>query len=270
MLRSGSLPHPGIGPMNENDNIRHHAYYQWVPFFLFAQALMFYLPHKLWRSWEGNEIYLNNNILTRIFTQLCFFLGGKIKLLVDGLQMVSLSRHIADENSDINARRYFLPSKKTVGNRVRIIKCAFLRHIRVNRFWAARLIFCEYLNLFNLVLQVYITNRFLGGHFYSLGPNFIKDDFRGIMDTLDTVFPKVTKCHFYKYGASGTIQKIDALCVMALNVVNEKIFVILWFWYTILAGVTVLAILWRIATLIFHSRYVMCVFFFLTITINLF
>lgn len=195
--------------------------------------------------------------LTSKYSHTYLFLGGKIKLLVDGLQMVSLSRHLSDEDSDINAqRRYFLPSKKTVHNRVQIIKCAFLQHIRVNRFWATRLIFCEYLNLFNIVFQVYVTNRFLGGHFYSLGPNFIKDDFRGIMDTLDTVFPKVTKCHFHKYGASGTIQKLDALCVMALNVVNEKIFVFLWFWYVVLAAVTVLAILWRITTLILHSRYV--------------
>lgn len=51
---SGVLPHPGIGPLRENEEVRHHAYYQWVPFVLFGQALMFYLPHNLWRSWEGN------------------------------------------------------------------------------------------------------------------------------------------------------------------------------------------------------------------------
>lgn len=193
------------------------------------------------------------DIFTKIFRFL--FLGGKIKLLVDGLQMVSLSRHLNDDAPDLHApHHYYLPSKKTVRNRVRIIKSAFLQHIRVNRFWATRLIFCEYLNLFNIAFQVYITNRFLGGNFYSLGPNFIKDDFRGIMDTLDTVFPKVTKCQFHKYGGSGTIQKLDALCVMALNVINEKIFVFLWFWYIVLAVVTILAILWRITTLVFHSR----------------
>lgn len=231
-LQSGLLPHPGIGPLKEDDPIRHHAYYQWVPFILFAQAMMFYLPHNLWRSWEG----------------------GKIKALVDGLQMISLSRHVkTEEDLKIN-KTYTLPSQHTVDGRVRRIKAAFLQHIRVNRFWASRLIICEHLNLLNLIIQVAFTNRFLGGQFYSLGVDFIRDDFDGIMDSLDMVFPKVTKCHFYKYGASGTIQKLDALCVMALNVMNEKIFIFLWFWYIVLAFVSCMALLWRITTMILHAR----------------
>lgn len=42
------------------------------------------------------------------------------------------------------------------------------------------------------------------------------------------VFPRVTKCTFHKYGASGSIQKHDALCVLALNILNEKIYIFLW------------------------------------------
>lgn len=175
-------------------------------------------------------------------------------MLVDGLQMISLSRHLAENDPDLQARGYFLPSPRTVDHRIRVIKSAFVQHVQVNRSWANRLILCECLNLVNLALQVYATNSFLGGQFYALGQNFIRDDFRGIMDALDVVFPKVTKCHFHKYGASGTIQKIDALCVMALNVINEKIFVFLWFWYVLLAVVTVTAIVWRMLTLVLHSR----------------
>lgn len=168
--------------------------------------------------------------------------------------MISLSRHMTSETDWQISKTYVLPARKTIEGRMKRIKVAFLQHIRVNRYWANRLILCEYLNIINLLTQIYFTNRFLGGHFYRLGFDFIRDDFTGIMDVLDEVFPKVTKCHFYKYGASGTIQKIDALCVMALNVINEKIFVFLWFWYILLAVVSTLAILWRFVTLIFHSR----------------
>lgn len=84
-----------------------------------------------------------------------------------------------------------------------------MKHITVNKYWATKMIICEFLNLFNLCLQIHLTHLFLGRQFYRLGIDFIRDDFDNIMDTLDVVFPKVTKCHFHKYGASGSIQKHD-------------------------------------------------------------
>jgi len=218
--------------MAENDAIKYHAYYQWVPFILFGQAMMFYLPHLIWRKWEG----------------------GRIKALVDGLQMISLSKYLKKRDDLRLKNNHVMLSQDTVDGRVNVIKTEFLQHIRINKMFAIRLIFTECLNVANLHLQIYFTNRFLGGQFYDLGWNFLQDDFSGRMDSLDTVFPKVTKCNFYKYGASGSIQKHDALCVMALNVINEKIYVVLWFWFAFVSVMSVLAIVWRIITVIMHSR----------------
>lgn len=52
---SHNLAHPGVGPMgiNTDEPIKRHAYYQWVPFVLFGQAIMFYLPHLFWKKLEG-------------------------------------------------------------------------------------------------------------------------------------------------------------------------------------------------------------------------
>lgn len=74
------------------------------------------------------------------------------------------------------------------------------------------------------------------------------------IDILDEVFPKVTKCDFFKYGPSGSIQKLDALCVMALNIVNEKIYLVLWFWFLLLLIVTIIGLLWRLTTILLHAR----------------
>jgi hypothetical protein len=48
----------------------------------------------------------------------------------------------------------------------------------------------------------------------------------------------MTKCHFNIYGGSGTIQKFDALCVLGMNIINEKTYAFLWFWFMFLAVVT--------------------------------
>lgn len=97
MLQKGVLPHPGIGPVYPSDNIKHHAYYQWVPFVLFAQAICFYLPHLLWRSMEG----------------------GKIKKLVDGLQRAMLSRYVQrEEDLQIN-KNYLIQAPTTINKKVK-------------------------------------------------------------------------------------------------------------------------------------------------------
>ena len=52
----------------------------------------------------------------------------------------------------------------------------------------------------------------------------------------------MTKCEFHKFGSSGTVEKLDALCVLPLNIINEKIYVFLWFWFIIVAIVTAIQV----------------------------
>merc|ERR1719318_2423554 len=63
---------------------------------------------------------------------------------------------------------------------------------------------------------------------------------------MNIVFPKVTKCTFHKYGPSGTITTHDGLCILALNIINEKIFVFLWFWFVFVAIVSIITIIYRL------------------------
>ena len=69
-------------------------------------------------------------------------------------------------------------------------------------------------------------------------------------DPMNMVFPKVTKCTFHKYGPSGTITRHDGLCVLALNSINEKIYVFLWFWFVFVAMFSAMAILYRMVMLL--------------------
>lgn len=76
--------------------IKRHAYYQWVPFVLFLQAISFYLPHLFWRSWEG----------------------GRIKNLVIGLQGILLTNFLEREEDLTINKTYTIFSKPTLKKRV--------------------------------------------------------------------------------------------------------------------------------------------------------
>ena len=111
----------------------------------------------------------------------------------------------------------------------------------LHNFYAFKYFLCDALNFFNVVGQIYFIDKFLGNVFLTYGTKVlywseVEPEERS--DPMIEVFPRVTKCHFHKYGPSGTIERHDAMCVLALNVVNEKIYVMLWFWLIVLAVVT--------------------------------
>ena len=64
----------------------------------------------------------------------------------------------------------------------------------------------------------------------------------------------MTKCTFHKFGPSGTVQKFDGLCVLPLNIINEKIYVFLWFWLLFLTLITSLFLVFRL-TIVFNTPF---------------
>jgi len=127
-----------------------------------------------------------------------------------------------------------------------------LRLGRQHRGWAFKFFACECLNFINVVIQIFVTDAFLGGEFSKYGLEALKFsvmDPEERVDPMSRVFPRMTKCTFRKYGPSGTIQKADALCILGMNVINEKIYVFLWFWFVLLAIITGVALAARLAQL---------------------
>ncbi|KAK9883602.1 hypothetical protein WA026_001777 [Henosepilachna vigintioctopunctata] len=90
-----------------------------------------------------------------------------------------------------------------------------------HRLYALHYSFCEILNLLNVIFQIRLMDWFLSGHFslYGLTVGTIQN-----LNPMDKVFPKVAKCSYYRFGVSSTIENRDALCVLPLNVLNEKLF----------------------------------------------
>lgn len=106
---------------------------------------------------------------------------------------------------------------------------------------------------------MFLMNRFFDGAFLTFGIDvlrFLESDQEDRIDPMIYVFPRMTKCTFYKYGVSGEVERHDAVCILPLNVVNEKIYVFLWFWFLFLGMLSFVTILYRVSdSFPFHVRY---------------
>lgn len=201
---------PGVaGHVDGQDSVKFHKYYQWVCFTLFFQAMLFYIPRYLWKTWEG----------------------GRIKMLV-------LDLNCPIVNEDCKA------------DRKKLLVDYFKSNLKLQNFYAFRFFICEFLNFVNVVGQIFFMDLFLDGEFSTYGSDVIKFtemEPEEREDPMAKVFPKVTKCTFHKYGPSGSVQKFDGLCVLPLNIVNEKIYVFLWFWFVILSILSGISLIYRVA-----------------------
>lgn len=200
------IAHPGVSSHTDEDEVKYHQYYQWVCIVMLIQAILFYIPHYLWKNWEG----------------------GRMKML-----SLDMQHPVIDEKCKENRKAafcdYYMNQKGTHNS----------------YYWYFFL--CEILNLMNVIGQIIFLNFFLDGEFLSYGHHVFQYINSKPEDKLDDpmarVFPKVTKCTFQKYGPSGGVQKFDGLCILPVNILNEKLYAIIWFWFVILAIISMLSLI---------------------------
>jgi len=210
------FPHPGLGP-DSGKGHHYHKFYQWVIFVLILQSGMFYLPRLLWKTTEGGVMKLLTANLSSIDSFMCKDTRN------DGVELIAKYYNIR------SARRgtYFM-----------------------------KFVVCEILNFANVIGQIYLTDVFLGYQFTKFGRDVFslsEENLNYRVDPMHQVFPKVTKCNFQRYGPSGSIMKHDALCVLPLNIINEKIYIFLYFWFVFLAAVTGVWMIYRFLTILSHD-----------------
>lgn len=84
--------------------------------------------------------------------------------------------------------------------------------------------------------------------------SLLSHDFEGFAKESSIIFPSQAKCDYFNFGSSGSIQRIDALCILPQNVVNEKIFVFLYFWMIVLLFFSFVHIICVIVKVIYQCR----------------
>jgi len=227
---TGDTVAPGVGvPSYENGPIVRHKYYQWVCFILFLQMVCFRIPSFIWHKWESKRVQT--------------VLPKKMFIQVSDSRMPNFPKlpiFLKEDEIDgsVNDMKDFI--EYHIGKR------------RYNSYYVKYQV-CEWLNLFNVIFQMLFLDLFLGGMFSTYGSavwGISNMDPEERSDPMNLVFPKVGKCTFRSVGASGTIQLIDGMCVLPINIFNEKIFAFMWTWFVFLAIVSALGLCYRAITLI--------------------
>lgn len=192
-----------------------HRYYQYVPIILFLQAVFFYFPHYLWKNWE-------HGIISSICKQL--------------------------HENRFSPNNYILSHNHMI---------EYLQNcFTTNKFLAYKYYICHVLMLINLVLQIIVLNAVFNNQFITYGIDafyylFIDDNIYGLRDfggnstselnsPMDFIFPKITRCDIGVLSEAGnTLDNYNFMCVLPLNIVHDKFFLVLWFWFLILTVLTV-------------------------------
>ncbi len=77
----------------------------------------------------------------------------------------------------------------------------FVESLHTHNFWALKMLVIEFVNLITVITNIYFIDFFLGGEFSTYGTrvlDFLDADPELRIDPMATVFPRVTKCSFYK------------------------------------------------------------------------
>ncbi|XP_067648358.1 innexin inx5 [Eurosta solidaginis] len=184
-------------------------YYQWVIMLLLLQSVVFYFPSFLWKVWEGQRL-----------KQLCSEVGDALipeSTYVERLRMLV---------------KYFSTDYKEI-HFCYMIKC----------------LSCEVLNFIISILNMLLLNIFLNDYWtkyidaLAAIPRYDWDNWNRMTSR---VFPKISICDYNVFGPGGSQTRRDVLCILPLNILNEKMFAFLWCWFIIMAVIAGLNLLYRL------------------------
>uniref|UniRef100_A0A915III5 Innexin n=1 Tax=Romanomermis culicivorax TaxID=13658 RepID=A0A915III5_ROMCU len=192
------------------------GYYQWVPFVLALMAISFYLPAAFWRA-----MYEHSGISVRT---LC-------------AEASKSAESASASNSEKTAKHmaHYLDHSKSICERFR------------NRSLHGRYVVSLYLltKLMSVVIcvgQFFVLEQFLGLDSRFWGITILNDIRLGREWTETGNFPRVTQCD-YKVRELGNTHHHTVQCVLIINMLNEKFFVFLWFWFGFVAILSTLSLL---------------------------
>lgn len=236
-------------PLDANDWDKIHdrsgiSFYQWVPFCLSVQAMLFFLPHAIWQSLarytmgENLECVLSkardaNAAEDQTKRQKC--------VAIAAFQLFRLSQQHHDYRSSHWARWQRRAVQRVPGMGI------FIASKRMGNWVMTAYLTVKGLYLVNTLGQLYIIKTFLGyqGNLFAFGDALISTLTSKQEWNASEFFPRQTYCPVSVRQLGSNNNVFTAICVLPVNMFNEKIYIFLWLWIAFVTVTTAISlILW--------------------------
>lgn len=201
------------------DNRRDHiSYYRWVPIMLALQALMFFIPNWIWNMLHKQTAINPRAYLTEI--EKIRYMTGESR----EQQVKKMANYLMDivsvfgSPSDMRKKEY---TKSRSGYNATLLY-----------------LFTKATYVINICLQIFILNHFLGENYLYWGYEMSSNILHGKEWKETSIFPRVIMCDF-QIRRLANLQRHTVQCVIMMNMINEKLYLFLYFWFFFLGVVTI-------------------------------
>ena len=223
------------------------GYYQWIPLFLLVEALLSFLPTLLWRFLNiRSGIDLSAVLEAGVVCQRASYVEIRtktVRYMVNQIDRYLLAQRDYHRGCCYGIRR---ASAK---------HCFLIGGKRQGNYLTVSYLLVKLVYLLNAVGQLFLLDLFLGIDYHVYGVRVVARVLRGDdSGELSQRFPRVTLCNF-DIRHQGRVHDYVVQCALTINIFNEKIFIIVWFWLVAVAAVTLVSCLqWVIRSLHWRSQ----------------
>merc|ERR1712049_15842 len=200
---------------DDNETDVRTMYYQWVVFALVMSAILFRLPAWIWSMLEGGVMasFYNSN--------------KSLDVLREDEDTL---RHLAEKEARVFRK---LQGKWTT-------KTYYLKFL-----------VCQCLALLVLYLNFYGTDQFLDKKFITYGIKVVEyhRNNTGKLNPMCNTFPTRVSCQFDPTGTGGSTESKNGYCLLTQNIINEKIYLALWFWFVAMFAIMIFQLIWEVCFL---------------------
>ncbi|KAA0189704.1 Innexin [Fasciolopsis buskii] len=225
-------------------------YYQWIPFMLGLQGLMFYIPRIVWQLICSHRTGTDLEHLVTVATQ-----AGQ----AGPEDRQKLVTHVASSLETMLYQHAEYRTGRITNFKKRMYKACGLLVVskRLGTWLAFSYFFIKLCYLTNSIGQLYLMQRFLGfnetmGNFGAQLANYMLEG-RNWEQT--RIFPRISFCYLADIRQLGSVNRYVAQCVLPVNMLNEKLYIFLWYWTGLVAICTAISIpLWMIRLGILRNR----------------